>query len=107
MAQHVSRRAFLAGTGAAAVGVAASPFLGGVTAEAAMNVAAPNTPLQPLGIQLFTVRAVLTSLGFRRVLEELARRGYRAVEFTCFAWSTAILGRKITPAEIRQALDDN
>jgi len=106
MAQNVTRRAFLAATGGTAIGVAASPFLAGGTAEAAMNVAAPNVPLQPLGIQLFTVRDVVNSLGFRKVFEELARQGYKTVEFAGYTQSTSILGRQITIPEIRQALDD-
>ena len=45
--------------------------------------------------------------GFAQVLERLAEIGYHGIEFAGYTQSTAILGRQITPAEIRQILDDN
>jgi sugar phosphate isomerase/epimerase len=104
---NLNRRNFLGLAGASAIGVAASPLLGAGTANAAMGVAAPDVPLQNLGIQLFTVRDKVNSLGFRVVFEELARQGYKEVEFAGYNQSTAILGRQITIAEIKKALDDN
>jgi sugar phosphate isomerase/epimerase len=68
------------------------------------------------GIILYTVRDVVgrapnaaTGLGggFRYVFEQLSRMGYKQVEFAGYTQSTSILGRQITPAEIRQLLDDN
>src|SRR3954454_2906956 len=102
----IDRRGFLGLAGASAIRVAASPLLGSRIANAALDVAAPDVPLTPLGIQLYTVRDKVSSLGFRVVFEELARMGYKEVEFAGYTQSTSILGRQITIAEIRQALDD-
>ncbi|NHC15778.1 sugar phosphate isomerase/epimerase family protein [Motilibacter deserti] len=103
----LNRRGFLGLAGASAVGVAASPLLGISPANAALDVSAPDTPLENLGLQLYTVRDKITSLGFAVVFEELARIGYKEVEFAGYTQSTNILGRQITIAEIRKALDDN
>ena len=45
--------------------------------------------------------------GFERVLARLAEIGYKEIEFAGYNQSTEILGRQITPAEIRKILDDN
>jgi sugar phosphate isomerase/epimerase len=60
-----------------------------------------------IGIQLYSVRDVIFSRGFRAVFEELARQGYQQVEFAGYTQDTSILGRQITVQEIRQLLDDN
>jgi sugar phosphate isomerase/epimerase len=104
---NISRRGFLGLTAGATIGVAASPLLGSGTAMAAMGVAAPDVPSQALGLQLFTVRDVIRSQGFRKVFEALAAMGYKEVEFAGYTQDTGILGRQITIQEIRQALDDN
>jgi sugar phosphate isomerase/epimerase len=104
---NLSRRGFLGLSTGAAIGVVASPFLGSGAAQAAMGVAAPDTPSQALGLQLFTVRDQIASQGFRRVFQALAAQGYKEVEFAGYTQSTAILGRQITIPEIKQALDDN
>jgi sugar phosphate isomerase/epimerase len=68
------------------------------------------------GIILYTVRDVVSRApdpasgiggGFRYVFEQLARMGYKQVEFAGYTQHPSILGRQITPAEIRQLLDDN
>jgi sugar phosphate isomerase/epimerase len=68
------------------------------------------------GIILYTVRDVISRApnpalglngGFRYVFEQLSAMGYHEVEFAGYTQSTSILGRQITPAEIRQLLDDN
>jgi sugar phosphate isomerase/epimerase len=68
------------------------------------------------GIILYTVRDVISRApdpasglkgGFRYVCEELAKMGYKEVEFAGYTQHPSILGRQITPAEIRQLLDDN
>src|SRR4051812_41669819 len=104
---NLNRRNFLGLAGASAIGVAASPLLSSGIANAALDVASPDVPLTPLGIQLYTVRDKVTSLGFRVVFEELARMGYKEVEFAGYTQNTSILGRQITIPEIRKALDDN
>jgi sugar phosphate isomerase/epimerase len=45
--------------------------------------------------------------GFERVLARLAEIGYREIEFAGYNQHPSILGRQITPAEIRRILDDN
>jgi sugar phosphate isomerase/epimerase len=68
------------------------------------------------GIILYTVRDVISRApdpasglkgGFRYVFEELARMGYKEVEFAGYTQHPSVLGRQITPAEIRQLLNDN
>jgi sugar phosphate isomerase/epimerase len=68
------------------------------------------------GIILYTVRDVISRApdpatglggGFRYVFEQLAKMGYKEVEFAGYNQHPSILGRQITPAEIRQLLDDN
>lgn len=68
------------------------------------------------GIILYTVRDVISRApdpasglkgGFRYVFEELSKMGYKEVEFAGYTQHPSILGRQITPAEIRQLLDDN
>jgi len=45
--------------------------------------------------------------GFERVLARLAEIGYQEIEFAGYNQHPSILGRQITPAEIRKILDDN
>lgn len=56
-----------------------------------------------LGIQLYTIRDQVRTLGFRTVFERLARMGYREIEFAGYTQGTG----PITPEEIRTLLDDN
>ncbi|NED97765.1 sugar phosphate isomerase/epimerase [Phytoactinopolyspora alkaliphila] len=100
---EINRRQFLravAGT-TAAVGAAALAGPGLGVANAANGVLIPRGKI---GIQLFTIRNLVSSLGFRAVFEELSRMGYRQIEFAGYT-SPAEPG--ITPAQIRQLLDDN
>lgn len=107
----VSRRRFLAATAGAAAGAAAINVLPNPAFAAGRTV-----PPARLGLQLFSVRDVITRTpnaatgvngGFAYCFEQLAARGYRQVEFAGYTQSTSILGRQITPQEIRQLLDDN
>lgn len=87
--------ATLAGTSAAnAAGASAAPLAGG------RRLVAPGK----LGIQLFTIRDKVSSLGFRVVFERLAEMGYSEVEFAGYTQNQV---GPITPQEIRQLLDDN
>ena len=71
----LSRRQFLAGAaGAGAAAMLAGP-LGGMAA------AEPGIRRSNLGIQLFTVRDKVSSLGFEVVFETLASYGYKEIEF--------------------------
>jgi sugar phosphate isomerase/epimerase len=112
----LSRRRFLASSAAAAAGAAAINVLPG-TAVAAPDGGGPKTVRKKeLGLQLFSVRDAISRApnpgtgvggGFRFTFEQLAAQGYAQVEFAGYTQHTSILGRQITPAEIRQALDDN
>ncbi len=61
----------------------ASTAFGARAAAAAPPVSAGKrlVPVNRIGIQLFTVRDKVSSLGFRAVFEELANIGYSEIEF--------------------------
>lgn len=115
-AQPMSRRNLLkalaassvaVGLGAAMAPSAASAASAFGSTAAAVPTAATGPRLVPvnrIGIQLFTIRDKVSSLGFRAVFEELARIGYSEVEFA--GYTQGQVGA-ITPAQIRQLLDDN
>lgn len=75
----------------------------------------PLIPQRNRGIILYSVRDRIGAApddsgvpyGFERVLARLAEIGYREIEFAGYNQHTSILGRQITPAEIRKILDDN
>ncbi|MEV4315646.1 TIM barrel protein [Actinocrispum sp. NPDC049592] len=75
----------------------------------------PLVPARNRGIILYSVRDRITAApdssgvpyGFERVLARLAEIGYKEIEFAGYTQSTEILGRQITPKEIRKILDDN
>jgi sugar phosphate isomerase/epimerase len=109
----MTRRGMLAASAGLAAGAAAITVLPGSAFAAGNGV---TVPPGKRGIQLYTVRDAITRTpnaatgvngGFRFVFEQLAAMGYTQVEFAGYTQSTAILGRQITPAEIRQLLDDN
>ncbi|GLY99126.1 TIM barrel protein [Actinoplanes sp. NBRC 103695] len=113
------RRKLLATAGAAAAALTAAglPVLG--TGHAALGEgklrAEPLIPPNRRGIILYGVRDRIQAApdnsgvpyGFERVLAHLAEQGYQEVEFAGYTQHTSILGRQITPAEIRKILDDN
>ncbi|MDX2852380.1 sugar phosphate isomerase/epimerase family protein [Actinacidiphila glaucinigra] len=102
------RRDFLRATAGTTVALAAASVVGAATAPAAS--AAPSIlsiPKDRISLQLYSVRDKVSSLGFRVVLEEMARIGYKEIEFAGYTQNTSILGRQITLQEIRQLLDDN
>ncbi|HEY7486891.1 MAG TPA: sugar phosphate isomerase/epimerase [Streptosporangiaceae bacterium] len=57
-----------------------------------------------IGIQLFTVRDKVSSVGFAAVFQELARDGYAEVEFAGYTQGSV---GAITVPQIKQLLDDN
>lgn len=61
-------------------------------------------PPNKIGIQLYSIRDKVSSLGFRTVFEELADIGYSEIEFA--GYTQGQVGA-ITPEQIRQLLDDN
>jgi len=112
------RRVLAASAGAAAaLGAAGLPVL--QTAGPALGDrklrAEPLIPARNRGIILYSVRDRITAApddsgvpyGFERVLARLAEIGYREIEFAGYNQHVDILGRQITPAEIRKILDDN
>jgi len=101
------RRTFLRATTAGTVAIAAASVTGALAPAAQASDVALSIPKDRIGVQLYSVRDKVASLGFRVVLEELARIGYQEIEFAGYTQDTAILGRQITPQEIRQLLDDN
>jgi sugar phosphate isomerase/epimerase len=121
------RDVFTASAGAAAaIGAAGLPVLATATPAFATDNhdrddhrrglrAEPLIPSRNRGIILFSVRDRISAApdtsgvpyGFERVLARLAEIGYKEIEFAGYNQSTQILGRQITPQEIRKILDDN
>lgn len=128
-AGRINRRSLLAASAgvAAALGAAGLPVL--ATGSPALGVpegegkgnkynklkAEPLIPAANRGIILYSVRDRISAApddsgvpyGFERVLARLAEIGYKEIEFAGYNQNTSILGRQITPAEIRKILDDN
>jgi sugar phosphate isomerase/epimerase len=112
------RRVLAASAGAAAaLGAVGLPVLQ-TTAPALGDRklrAEPLIPRQNRGIILYSVRDRIAAApddsgvpyGFERVLARVAEIGYEEVEFAGYNQHVDILGRQITPAEIRRILDDN
>src|SRR5690242_10447462 len=75
----------------------------------------PLIPQKNRGMILYSVRDRITAApdntgvpyGFAQVLEAVAKCGYSEVEFAGYTQHESILGRQITPQEIRKLLDDN
>ena len=107
----LSRRRFLS----ASLGAAGALALGGTWAGTARGGKGLLVPPGKRSIILYTVRDRISAApdstgvpyGFAQVLERLAEIGYHGIEFAGYNQNAAILGRQITPAEIRQILDDN
>jgi sugar phosphate isomerase/epimerase len=108
----INRRRFL---GAAAGTAAGAGILGGLKLDSASSARGTLVPQGKRSIILYTVRDRISAApsdsgvpyGFAQVLARLAEIGYKGIEFAGYNQSTQILGRQITPAEIRQILDDN
>lgn len=95
--------ATLLGTGAAT----AAGTTGTATATAAGTArSAEGGPLVPpghLGIQLYTLRDQVQSIGFARVFEELARYGYDQVEFAGYTQGAGAISLR----QLKRLLRDN
>jgi sugar phosphate isomerase/epimerase len=110
--QTLSRRRFLGASLGAAAGAVA---LGTGFTSAARGGSGLLVPPGKRSIILYSVRDRIGAApdstgvpyGFAQVLERLAEIGYHGIEFAGYGQSTQILGRQITPAEIRTLLDDN
>ncbi|MCM4077915.1 sugar phosphate isomerase/epimerase family protein [Paractinoplanes hotanensis] len=119
----VSRRQVLTASAgaAAALGAAGLPVLATGSPALAHGHGSGRLRVEPLiparnrGIILYSVRDRISAApddsgvpyGFERVLARLAEIGYKEIEFAGYNQNTSILGRQITPAEIRKILDDN
>jgi sugar phosphate isomerase/epimerase len=113
-AKPMSRRSLLKALAASSVAVGAGAVMAPTAASAINGSAAAAVPtvsggarlvpINRIGIQLFSVRDKVSSLGFRAVFEELSRIGYSEIEFA--GYTQGQVGA-ITPTEIRQLLDDN
>ncbi|MFE4832168.1 sugar phosphate isomerase/epimerase family protein [Streptomyces sp. NPDC056672] len=101
------RRDFLRATVGTTVAIAAASVTGATAATASAATSGLSIPKDRIGIQLYSIRDKVTALGFGVVLPELARIGYREIEFAGYTQNTSILGRQITLTEIRELLDDN
>ncbi|WP_314174303.1 sugar phosphate isomerase/epimerase family protein [Streptomyces winkii] len=98
LSRRLRRRGFLG----VATGAAAAAVLGGATpavADAAVQ-GRPAVPKGRLGIQLYTLRDKVASLGFAAVFEELSRYSYEQVEFAGYTQGTG----EISLAELRKLL---
>ena len=104
----LSRRKLLgAGAGIAAAATLGTRGLGTEPAGAGTEFNYTGSPLfaaERVGIQLYSVRDQISSIGFARVFEALAGIGYKEVEFAGYTQGSV---GPITPAQIRQLLDDH
>ncbi|PZF82469.1 sugar phosphate isomerase/epimerase family protein [Jiangella anatolica] len=98
---EINRRRFLGAVAGTTMAVTAAGLAAPSAATAAKGMLVPPGKI---GIQLFTIRNLVSTLGFRVVFEELARIGYQNVEFAGYS-SPAEPG--ITVPQIKQLLDDN
>ncbi|MGH2712221.1 MAG: sugar phosphate isomerase/epimerase family protein [Actinomycetota bacterium] len=108
----MSRRRLIGlGTGVVAAAVLAPSVLGKKVAGA--TTLDPDPPCVPpsgllpeerIGIQLYTVRDRISSLGFAKVFETLAATGFKEVEFAGYTQGSV---GPITVQQIRQLMDDN
>jgi sugar phosphate isomerase/epimerase len=100
----LSRRGLLG----AAAGLGAAAALGTTTGRAlgATAKVTPDVGLLPsdrIGLQLYSVRDEISARGFAPVLQELAKMGFKCVEFAGYTQGTG----PITPAELRSLLKAN
>ncbi|CAM3479686.1 sugar phosphate isomerase/epimerase family protein [Isoptericola cucumis] len=105
---ELDRRTFMRLAGSTvAVGAATVTGAAGAAALPTTTAAGQGRRLVPpgkLGIQLYSIRDKVSSIGFRAVFERLAQLGYAEVEFA--GYTQGGVG-PITPQEIRGLLDDN
>ncbi|HEX5598378.1 MAG TPA: sugar phosphate isomerase/epimerase [Micromonosporaceae bacterium] len=103
--RSIDRRALLRGLAGSTVAVGAAALAGPLPAVAAESGSRGHLiPKGRIGIQLYSVRDKIAEIGFGRVFEELARIGYKEVEFAGYTQGSV---GPVTPPQIRQMLDDN
>ncbi|GGV04584.1 sugar phosphate isomerase/epimerase family protein [Streptomyces spectabilis] len=103
--------AALAGTAAAAgpASAATTPSTGSASGEASTKASGkgrgrPVLPPGRLGVQLYSLRDKVSSLGFATVFAELARYGYDEIEFAGYAQGSA---GAITLAQLKRLARDH
>ncbi|WP_405824122.1 sugar phosphate isomerase/epimerase [Streptomyces sp. NBC_01390] len=107
LAHRLSRRGMLgvaAGATAAALLGAASPATAATTQTAGAGRGRPVLPPGRLGIQLYSLRDKVSTLGFAPVFAELKKYGYDEVEFAGYTQGSA---GPITLAQLRRLARDN
>src|SRR5689334_10395030 len=100
----LTRRGLLGATAglAATAALARGAGLALATTQAAEVTA--GTPLLPpdrIGLQLYSVRDEISAVGFARVFKQLAKIGFKVVEFAGYTQGTT---PEITPAQLRNLL---
>lgn len=112
---RLSRRALLAGGGAglasAALGGVAPRGLAGAEEAVAAEASAVDKqlvgglfPPERIGLQLYSISDQISSRGFARTLEEVAKIGFKCVEFAGYTQGTS---PEISLEELRKLLDAN
>ncbi|NGN67653.1 sugar phosphate isomerase/epimerase [Streptomyces sp. A7024] len=103
LARRLKRRSFLgvaAGATAAAItGAAASPAVAGGHGHGSRRI----VPRGKLGIQLYTVRDQIASVGFAKVFQELEKAGYDQIEYAGYTQGTGA----ITLPQLRRLARDH
>ncbi|HEU5160612.1 MAG TPA: sugar phosphate isomerase/epimerase [Streptosporangiaceae bacterium] len=105
---NLNRRGFIGVAGGAAatalLGAFGGPAAAGEHKDRHRPTGRPLVPPGQLGLQLFTVRDKVSTVGFAAVFEELARDGYAEVEFAGYTQGSA---GPITLPQLKGLLDDN
>lgn len=103
LARKLSRRSMLG----VAAGATATALLGAAAPTAAAHGGQHGGPLLPpgrLGIQLYTLRDKVASLGFAKVFAELEAYGYDEIEYAGYTQGT---GGSLTLAQLRRLARDH
>ncbi|NBE54830.1 sugar phosphate isomerase/epimerase family protein [Streptomyces boluensis] len=112
LAHRLSRRGMLGvaagATAAAVVGTAATPAAAAAQADTraatATDAGCPVLPPGRLGVQLYSLRDKVSTLGFAPVFAELSKYGYDEIEFAGYTQGSA---GPITLAQLKQLAADH
>jgi sugar phosphate isomerase/epimerase len=97
--RKLSRRGFAGAAGGAAAAASLGPWVGTASGDSRRG-GGRLLPRDRIGIQLFTVRDRVASLGFEEVFRRLSQIGYREIEFAGYNAQ----GRRWSNEELRQLL---
>jgi sugar phosphate isomerase/epimerase len=98
--RKLSRRGFVGAAGGAAAAASLGPSVGTASGDSRRGGRGRLLPRDLIGIQLFTVRDQVASLGFEEVFRRLSQIGYREIEFAGYNAQ----GRRWSNEELRQLL---